>query len=427
MCRDCLKKAFNSIEHAFFPKNRKTWITLYAFFIFLFISGCASAPFPQIDPISINQFPAYLTPDNTKIFPEEINETVPDVDILAINQDIKKLINKKVRKIRDPRKRLEMLAELLVEKTAQETFDTGTGNCLSFSNLFVATARYAGFNSVFSEIPTRPNWIRDSGIIFLTRHMGASVDIRNVFTQAIQLENSEDSTRLVTLGNSVRYYFSPSELGPEGFRTNPFNYYSISDQRAFAQHYNNLGSKYLAEGKNEDAFRYFVKAIKTEPRLSFAWSNLGALYRKNNQTEAAEKAYFQGLSVSRGIKDTSTLTIMNNLANLYDIIGQKEKALFYKEKVAAFREKNPYYKYEMGKSAFNNKEFKKSIGYFKDAIRLKNDEHLFYYNIALSYFKTGNMKKARLNINNAIKYSWDENRKDYYKKIYSLFIEEIDK
>ena len=413
-----------------FQKKKKKWKILPAFYILGIISGCASVPIPRIVPVPVDKFQAYDMPDGTKIYPASVDETIPDVDILAINNNIKSLLDEKVIKIKNPQKRLITLADILTDKisyntvndsygvkTAQETFDTKTGNCLSFSNLFVAMSRYAGFKSRFAEIPTLPNWSREGEVLFFNKHIGISVDIRDLNPQVIQLRITADSSRIITVDNSIRYYFYPSELIPDESAVDTFSLQPIPDNRAFAQYYNNIGSKNMAKGNYPDAFRYFVKAIKTDPKLSFAWSNLGVLYRRNNQFDAAEAAYYQGLSVTHGSKDTSMLTIMNNLANLYDITGNAEKADFFKKQVASFRDKNPYYRYAEGKMAYNESSYKKSVDFFKKAIRLKGDEHLFYYSLALAYIKTGDLKKAEASINRAIEYSQDTRQKEYYEKV----------
>ena len=385
-----LKKTDNHICYHYFSKRWKGLRMLSVFFIFSLISGCASIPIPKVESMHVDMFPAYEMPDGTKIYPSSVDDTIPDVDVLAINDEIKDLINEEVKKIRDPQARLKMMSKILVQKisydtmddgygvkTAQETFDTGTGNCLSFTNLFIAMARFAGFKSKFSEIPTLPNWIRDGEVLFFTRHIGASINVPNPAAQVIQLEVLDGRNRIITMDNSIRYYFAPSELSPDISRLSTFRFTNITDNRAFAQYYNNIGSKNLAEGNIPEAYRYFIKAIKTDPELSFAWSNLGVVYRRNNQPDAAEAAYLQGFAVTQGSSDTSVLTIMNNLTNLYNTTGEKEKAELYKTRLASFREKNPYYQYVAGKTAYDEKLFEKSVGLFKKAISLKDDEHLF--------------------------------------------------
>jgi Flp pilus assembly protein TadD len=428
MVWNSLKKEDNLILNFCFPKIRKGWRFLPVLIISSLFCGCATSRLPKTDSIHIDSFPAYEMPDGSKIDPASINGTIPDIDILAINDDIKSLLDKKVIKIKGSRDRLETLANILIEKiqydttvdpygvkTAQETFDTGTGNCLSFSNLFIAMARYVGFRAKFSEIPTLPNWNREGEIIFFTRHIGASVDIRTSASQLIQLEVTDNIARIMALDATLKFYFAPSELAPGNSRVNAFRFQAVSDNRAFAQYYNNLGSKQLAEGNAPEAFRYFIKSIKTDSEVNFVWSNLGVVYRRNNQLDAAEEAYLQGLSVTQGPDDTSVLTIINNLANLYDVTGEEEKSAFYKNQIASFRERNPYYQYGTGKAAYYDSLFEESIALFRKAIRLKDDEPLFYYNLALAYMKTGEIKKAERNINKAIKYSWDRGSREYYE------------
>jgi Flp pilus assembly protein TadD len=402
----------------------------FIFFLFTFlISGCSTVPIKKVDPISVDRFPSYKMADGSSVTPQSVNETIPDVDILAIDDNLKRLIDEKVAGTGDPERRLVKLTELLAKivkydtvsdlygvKTAQQTFDTGTGNCLSFSNLFVAASRYAGLSSRFSEVPTLPNWSREGEVLFFTKHIGATVDIRYVYSQVIQLKMADDKEKLITVEDSVRYFFSPSELTPYNYRASAYFNETISDSRAFAQYYNNIGSKHLAEGNLNEAFRYFIKAIKVDPGLSYAWSNLGVVYKRNNQPDAAEAAYLQGLSVTRGQRDTSLLSIMNNLAHLYDAKGDMENALFYKGQVESFRSKNPYYQYVAGKSAYEDAFYEKSVEFFREAIRLKKDEHLFHYGLALAYLKTGDIKKAEASINKAIYYAMDVGKKSFYEK-----------
>lgn len=420
-------------DNRFYLKIER-WKILVAFFIFIAVfslfSGCASTPIPKVETVPIDRFQAYDMPDGTKIYPESIDDIIPDVDILAINHEITSMLDNMVVKIRNPKKRMEALKKILLQKvqydtvgdsygvkTAQETFDSGTGNCLSFSNLFVAMARYVGFKTKYQEIPTLPNWTREGEVLFFTRHIGASVDVYEPNNNIIQLELSDDNLFVLVDSSFFSYIFAPSELDPYAPDINLYSAHPIPDYRAFAQYYNNIGSQNVAEGNNAKAFQYFVKALKIDPQLSFAWSNLGVLYRRNRQFDASEAAYFQGLAVTHGSSDSSLMIIMNNMANLYDNTGDTEKAAFYKDQVASFREKNPYYQYTAAKTAYYDALYEKSVKHFKKAIHLKNNEHLFYYGLALAYLKMNDTKNAEKNIDKAIRYSRDEKKKAYYEHL----------
>jgi tetratricopeptide (TPR) repeat protein len=108
---------------------------------------------------------------------------------------------------------------------------------------------------------------------------------------------------------------------------------------------------------------------------------------------------------------------MNNMVKLYERSGDKEKAEFYLKEVASFREKNPYYLYTMARTSYREAFYERSIKYFKAAIHRKDDDHLFYYGLALVYSKLGDLKGFEKNIDKAIYYAWDETQKAYYDQI----------
>lgn len=395
-----------------------------------FFSGCASIPIPRVAPVPVDQFEAFSQTDAGAITPESAIRDIPDADILGLSDDMKALVDISVAGHNNRSKRLNVLAKILSDrvhydtaadkygiKTARETFVTGTGNCLSFSNMFIAMARYAGLSAQYQEIPTPPNWTRNGEVLFFTLHIGAFVDIyhRNEYT--VQLYDGL-STQVTVWNSATRYMFTPSEWGLYNPEANMLSARPIPDQRAFAQYYNNIGSMHLAEGRNAEAFRYFIKAIDIDPKLNFAWSNLGVVYGRNHQYTAAEAAYRQGLSVSRAPDDVSVMTIMSNMANLYRRSGDAEKSEFFEKEVESFRKRNPYYHYAIAKHAYNDHLYEDSVRHFKDAIERKRDDHLFYYGLALAYFKLGDLDKVEKNLNKAKHYAWDDAKKEYYDQVW---------
>jgi tetratricopeptide (TPR) repeat protein len=400
-----------------------------AIIILLLLSGCATPPSYNSPIVSIDRFPEYTNHNGPDINPSYIDQAIPDVDILALNDEMKFLLDDLVVGIRNPEQKLNVLVEIVLHrvvydtqddkfgtKTAVETFESGTGNCLSFINLFVAMARYAGLQSGFQDIPTPPNWVKNGDALFITRHVGAFVDYYSP-GQAFYKIDFLGGKSVVVANNDNRFLFAPS-IAADAPEFNPKLVRSIPDKQAFAQYYNNLGSKYLTEGKGVDAFRYFVKAIKTDPTLSYAWSNLGVAYSRNNQVDAAEEAYKQALTIGRERGDAiSAMSVMNNMARLYARTGNITQASFYEKEVAAFRDKNPYYHFSIGKIAYDDGRYEESVKDFKEAIRKKEDEHLFHFALALSYYKMGEIDKAEKSLDKAKFYVWDKAEKDYYEEV----------
>jgi len=416
--------------------SKITYINITAFIGLSFLfSGCAAlqSPRPVID--SIDEFPVFIVKDGPGIDPGSDVNAVPDVDILALSEDMKRILDGSVTGIKNQWDRLIALMELLNKnirfnitedsystKTAIETYESKSGNCLSYSNLLVSMARYTGFKTRFEEIPSSPTWIREGEMILFTRHIGASIDIDTPgkYYEFNIMSNSGDRKIIFETSNKLQYLFAP--ILSSNFLQYTLNSIStrpISDSRAFAQYYNNLGSKYLSEGNSPDAFRYYIKAIRIDPELSFVWSNLGIVYRWNNQPEAAEQAFLKALYVNRNRDRLASMSIMNNLAILYKIQVRTEEAGLYEEKVRSYRNRNPYYHYSLGAIAFDDGRYSESVEHFKDAIKKGPNDNQFYYALALAYYRLGEMEKAKRNMDKAISRVKDRRIEEYYRQIWN--------
>jgi len=417
-----------------------TYINIIAFISLSVLSGCATleVPRPEID--SIDEFPVFTVPDGPGINPASDVNAIPDVDILALSEDMKRMLDESVTGIRNQWNRLISLMELINQyiqfnitddgysaKTAIETYETKNGNCLSYSNLLVSMARYAGFKIRFQEIPSPPTWIRDGEIILFTRHIGALIDINTPGNDYVLniMTDSGDKKIVIEMNNKMQYLFAP--LLSSSFlhyNLNSISNMTISDSRAFAQYYNNIGSKHLSEGNTLDAFRYFVKGIRVDPGLSFVWSNLGVVYRRNNQPEAAEQAFLQALYVNRDRDKLVSMSIMSNLASLYKIQGRTEEAGLYEEQVRSYRNRNPYYHYSLGAIAFDEGRYEQSVEHFNDAIKRGSNDNQFYYALALAYHRLGEMEKAGKNMDKAIRYAKDRRIEEYYRQMWNKLTED---
>lgn len=408
------------------------WITcvllMVPVMITVCLSSCTTLPSAGKAAVPIEQFPEYAGKDGSNISPSSIDSSIPDVDILALNEEIRSILDASVAGIANPWNRLNALASLVSRnvrydteddkfgtKTAIETFESGTGNCLSFINLFVSMARYVGLQSGYQDIRTPPNWIRKGEALFVTRHIGAFVDFYDPGQRTYTVDYAGNKT-VVVLDDKSSFLIAPS-LDREGYNVGTYSSYAIPDRRAFAQYYNNIGSQYLAEGRDGDAYRYFVKAVKMDPGLSFAWSNLGVVYSWNNQVDAAEKAYLQAMASSRGSDATSLMTVMGNMAKLYSRTGRKEDAAYYENEVISFRDKNPYYHFSLGSKAFDDGFIDESVREFKEAIRKKDDEHLFHYALAISYIRLNDYKKAEKSLKKAKFHALDSYQRYYYDNV----------
>ena len=270
--------------------------------------------------------------------------------------------------------------------TAREAFEHGRANCLSFTHMFVAMARHVGFYVNFNEVDVPPIWgVRKTKTLVLNKHVNAIVTLQNGDRHVIDL-NLEEAR-----GNYER-----------GF---------ISDRLAHAQHYNNRAMELHAGGDHVDAFRYLITALRMEPSVSYFWSNLGSLYRRTGNTQAAEMAYRVALTENPG-----DLVAMSNASRLYAEIGNDELAGKYAKKVHYFRMRNPYYRYSLAMDAFMEMEYELAREHTEAAIKHYDDEHRFYFLLGAIYRMTGESELADVNFNKALELTNNDKQESRYRR-----------
>jgi hypothetical protein len=250
-------------------------------------------------------------------------------------------------------------------RTAAQTFAERRGNCLSFSNLFVAMARDVGLNVSYQEVDIPPDWSFDSDAYVLNRHVNVHVEL------GITGEHVVD-------------------FNIENFRAS-YDRRMISDSRAFAHFFNNMGVEHMLAGDRATALAYFRRSLlDSDHAFPPAWTNLGTLYRRSGLTSHAEAAYLQALNV-----DPHDEVAMSSLAALYRRLGETELADAYLKKVINHRKQNPYYRYHLGREAFFSGDYATAISHLKYAVRKKPKEDLFCFLLGVAYLQRGDKAAAR--------------------------------
>lgn len=258
-----------------------------------------------------------------------------------------------------------------VTRTAAETFALQQGNCLSFSNMFVAMARQVGIEVHYQEVDIPPDWSMREDLFVLNRHVNVLVDLGQ-------------------LGEHV------VDFNIDDFKT-AYDRQAISDSRALAHHYNNLGVERMQADDDVTAVAYFRKAIvENDRRFSPAWTNLGSLYLREGHSEYAEAAFLHALDA-----DNKDYVAMSNLLRLYDAIGDSEKAASLRRRVDHHRMRNPYFRYREARQAFFLKDYDTAISHLKYATRKKKTEDQFAFLLGLCFLMKGDEAQASRWMNRA--------------------------
>ncbi|MGD2128777.1 MAG: tetratricopeptide repeat protein [Lysobacterales bacterium] len=244
-----------------------------------------------------------------------------------------------------------------VTRTARRAFETRRGNCLTFSNMFIAMARSAGLEAWYEEVQTPPQWNAVSDTMLVSMHVNAVVrDHNREYIIDVSRRRQSDTDRRRR----------------------------ISDGEAAAQFYNNLGAEALVDGRLAEADAWFRRALETDAGLPYVWSNLGVVFKRNGQTKDAQQAYETALRI-----DPRHSVSLNNLYVIYTEAGELEAAQALRERVEKIRRNNPFYLDFLAQTATGEQRYDDAIDLAKRAIRLAPREYRFHYTLARAQQQAG--------------------------------------
>lgn len=361
----------------------KTFLTsLFALFISL----------STVHAIELNQF---------DVIEEGIYNDV-DVDVLAINQEIKDILDREIRPIRSKTHRAVQLHTLMFASdkwdinyssdrtyTAQQTFDLRLGNCMSMAALYVASARYVGLPARFQSVKVAPTFTKKLDYFLVPGHMNALVRLPR---ETINIEFLQTFFETDIKGAKKRV---------------------VSDKKAFAEYHNNIGMELIESDHYALAEKHLKKAVEYAPKLDFLWSNYGVIKKHNGDLKSAETMYKKALSLNK-----RNLSALTNLYILLKISGRKDEALKISKKVTRYNKKNPYYLVKIAEHSLNNKKYDEALSTINKAIRVDKNIPQFYHVKAKVLYAKGDHKAALGALEKAKEVS--ENKKDkqqFQKKI----------
>lgn len=326
--------------------------------------------------------------DGVAFLGEKLDESeLPNSNIMNISPEMEIFLAENIAGINSRTKKATTLSKIIFDQdglgltydprltfTAEQTFKNRIGNCLAFSYLYTVMARKVGLEVEFQEVHILPEWdYTDNEIYVENRHINVRVDVSRFYDLVVDINQV---TREQQIDHTI-----------------------LKEEQVLALYYGNIGAEFLMKENYEEAYKYFVKAIKTDEETAMFWTNLGVLYRRVGNAEFAEKAYFVALSYDNG--DQAAL---NNLSYLYREAGDDERADYYGGMVKKYQQSNPYYKYVEAIEALEMDLYDLALNHINYAIRKKNTEPRFYTLKSEIYEKLGKPKKAILAMKNARRY-----------------------
>jgi Flp pilus assembly protein TadD len=194
----------------------------------------------------------------------------------------------------------------LSNKTAQEVFREGKGNCLAYSNLFVGMARAVGLDARYADVEFTERITREAEIIVHSDHITAAVRratgtalidfTSNPGRRYVGFEVIDDLEAIACFYNNQGFLygyftetgdveFDPLEKELEMYRL------ALEILPTFYRARNNLGVALRRRGLVNEAIEEYQRAIEDYPKYAEAHSNLGTAYWYQGRNEQALEAF----------------------------------------------------------------------------------------------------------------------------------------
>ena len=346
--------------------------------VLLLVAGCVGTP---PDPRSEPETLTLLRGD--AVFAEPVStDEVPSVDLLEVSDEMRDFIADEVGDITIPSVKFRRMFKGLTgggyfesnyiadtTRTAADTFHHKSGNCLSYTSMFIALAREAGLDARFQIVRVPPNWDADSGYLIRYTHV-------NVVLRGFSFDRSP--------ANEFSVDFNDVLPEPDYPR------YEISDERATALFYANRSVHHMRTGESREAFAYLQKAIDLAPDNADLWINLGAFYAKQKAYEQALASYEVALTLDPGSRGAQS-----GLGRTHEILGNVEVADFYNDKVRRYRQRNPYYHFAIAQTEFDRARYGAALEAVNRALDLKYRSGRFHFLKGLAEYKLGDLEGAQ--------------------------------
>ncbi len=374
--------------------------TCLLFAAWLLLSGCV-ATFAQYrydnPPAPKSHNPELLT--GAIVFGETVrSDEVPAVDVLARDEAMDRFVEDYVMDRQVSAARLKRLMRRLREEgyfdgsydayktqTALETFHSRRGNCLSYTNLFIALARAAGLQANYQIVAVPPTWNADSGMLIRNNH----INVRLTGARYNHMHSDEYTVDFNALTSTEEY-----------------SRWRVSDTYAQSLYYANVSVEHVRLGQHRLGFVYLLKAIELVPGNPDLWINLGAFYSRHEELEPAVEAFHVALEL-----DPNNKAAISGLARGYRYLGRLELAEGYERKVRKYRLKNAYYHFAVAQSAFEEAKYDESLAAIDRAIGIKRRDSRFHFLKGLAEQKLGDEEAAHKSFARARRYGSIEEKR----------------
>jgi len=256
--------------------------------------------------------------------------------------------------------------------TADQAFEARKGDCLAYTNLFLAIARHLKIPMYFVHVSEARNLYERDGVFFISSHMALGYDGR------MQSEEVNPYTVIVDFTEeSSDYKLAMFE--------------AVDDGTALCLYYNNVAVDHMIAGDSAYAQKLLQYLIRVRPQVKELYNNMGVLLMREGNYAGALAFLLSSIQRFPGYEPLYTNAIQAARGS-----RQPELARALEAKVAKIAKNDPFFLFNQGLHYFHEGLFGKAAERFKKAADRQPPNGFLYAWLARAYLRDGRTEEGIL-------------------------------
>ena len=271
-------------------------------------------------------------------------------------------------------------------RTASQTLDSSSGNCLSLAILTTALANIANVEAGYQLIDATPVFERRGNVVTKAIH------VRSILYDPSWEPEQENVEAWKRPG--IRFDYFPEDTESARLIGN------LSSTAYVAMYYSNVAGEAIATDDIDSAFWYLLESLEQEPENTIALNMLAIVYRRAGDEGLAEQIYEYGIDSL-----PENVSFLTNYRFLLKSQGRNAEAESISRSLAKLDDRNPFNWVNAGRSALDDGEYREAIEYFKKALDLAPYLHEAYALMAIAHLRMGNKARGEREMKHALEYA----------------------
>jgi tetratricopeptide (TPR) repeat protein len=292
-------------------------------------------------------------------------------DPLALDPEILAQAERAVGGVPSPEARLRALIDYLGAKgymrfehtpqrslTAREAIHERRGDCMAYTQLFVALARHLGLRAYFVHVTEVRDYYEKNGWFFVSSHVAVGQGSGPNATVI-------DFTRAITDWKLALYE-------------------TIDDGAALALHYNNVAVDLMTSGRPDKAERLLRFLLDREPSVVELHNNLGVILNRRGLHAEALGVLNRGI-----VRFPNYAPLYTNAIRAGQALHRGDLVAWYERRGQALEQGDPYFLFARALTLFEQERFTMAARQFERASEAKPDSPVILAWLARSYLSVG--------------------------------------